>query len=130
MLSYYFIECTSEELNLPKMFELMVKIINYYEIQIIIETFNVLGKVVIITGANTGIGKETAIDLAKRGGKIYMACRDINRGEAALQEVRELSGSKSVFYMQLDLASMESIRHFSQKYVINHNSVQVCYDVM
>lgn len=73
---------------------------------------------VIITGANTGIGKETAIDLAKRGGKIYMACRDISRGEAALQEVRELSGSKSVFYMQLDLASMESIRHFSQKYVI------------
>lgn len=40
-------------------------------------------KVVIITGANTGIGKETARELAKRGGKIVMACRDMERCEEA-----------------------------------------------
>lgn len=38
------------------------------------------GKVVIITGANTGIGKVTALELAKRGGIIYLACRDDKRG--------------------------------------------------
>ena len=73
------------------------------------------GKIVIITGANTGIGKETAIDLAKRGGKIYMACRDVTRGETAVKEVIDISKSMDVYFLQLDLASMESIRQFSNK---------------
>ncbi len=37
------------------------------------------GKVIIVTGSNTGIGKETVRDFAKRGAKIYMACRDMSR---------------------------------------------------
>lgn len=40
-----------------------------------------MGKVVIVTGANTGIGKETARELAKRGATIYMACRDMEKCE-------------------------------------------------
>jgi len=41
------------------------------------------GKTVIITGANTGIGKETAIDLAKRGARIILACRDLKKAASA-----------------------------------------------
>jgi retinol dehydrogenase 12 len=74
------------------------------------------GKVVVITGANSGIGKETAVDLAKRGGKIYIACRDVKRGEDALKEIKERSGSENVHFLQLDLASMASIHEFSKKY--------------
>ena len=74
------------------------------------------GRVVIITGANTGIGKETAIDLARRGGKIYIACRDLKRGEDALNEIRQKSKSEDVFFLQLDLASLDSIREFSKKF--------------
>ncbi|KAG5676986.1 hypothetical protein PVAND_006777 [Polypedilum vanderplanki] len=74
------------------------------------KTTRITDKIVIITGANTGIGKETAIDLAKRGGKIYIVCRDQKRGEDALKEIKERSGSDKVHFMQLDLASLESVR--------------------
>lgn len=92
-------------------------------------------KVVIITGANTGIGKENAIDLAKRGGKIYIACRDIQRGEEALKEIRKVSGSDNVHFLQLDLASLESVREFVKKFraleehlhiLINNAGVMAC----
>ncbi|CRK88329.1 CLUMA_CG002108, isoform A [Clunio marinus] len=74
------------------------------------------GKIVIITGANAGIGKATALDLAKRGGKIYMACRNQNKGIEAVNEVKAASGNDNVFFLQLDLASLESIREFSKKF--------------
>ena len=74
------------------------------------------GKIVIITGANVGIGKETAVDLAKRGGKIYIACRNIERGQSALIEIKDRSGSDNVHFLQLDLASMKSIHKFSEEF--------------
>ncbi|XP_054478643.1 retinol dehydrogenase 12, like [Anoplopoma fimbria] len=92
-------------------------------------------KTVIITGANTGIGKETAIDLAKRGAKVIMACRDMERGEAAVKEVTEISGSENVVCMKLDLADTKSIREFAEainkgepklNILINNAGVMVC----
>lgn len=83
------------------------------------------GKIVIITGANSGIGKETAIDLARRGGKIYIACRDIKRGEDALIEIREKSGSTNVHFLQMDLASMDSIREFSRRFHSVENNLHI-----
>ncbi|XP_006003247.1 retinol dehydrogenase 13 [Latimeria chalumnae] len=73
------------------------------------------GKTVIITGANTGIGKETALELAKRGGRIIMACRNMEKCEAAAREVRTETLSHNVHARYLDLASMKSIREFARK---------------
>lgn len=73
------------------------------------------GKTVIITGANAGIGKETALDLARRGARVILACRDPTKGEAAAKAVRERSGNSDVVFRQLDLASFESIRRFASK---------------
>jgi NAD(P)-dependent dehydrogenase (short-subunit alcohol dehydrogenase family) len=92
-------------------------------------------KVAIVTGANTGIGKATAVDLAKRGAKVYIACRDNQRGDNALREIKRESGSDNVFFVQLDLASMESIREFSTNFhelenqlhlLINNAGVMAC----
>ncbi|XP_016403140.1 retinol dehydrogenase 11-like, partial [Sinocyclocheilus rhinocerous] len=93
------------------------------------------GKTVIITGANTGIGKETAIDLAKRGARIIMACRDMEKTDAALKEVKDASGNQDVVACRLDLADSKSIREFAENInkeekqvniLINNAGVMVC----
>ncbi|XP_029979694.1 retinol dehydrogenase 12, like [Sphaeramia orbicularis] len=92
-------------------------------------------KTVVITGANTGIGKETAIDLAKRGARIIMACRDMEKAQAAVKEVIESSSNENVVCMKLDLADSKSIREFAENInreepklniLINNAGVMVC----
>uniref|UniRef100_A0A8C1ITF6 Si:ch211-107o10.3 n=1 Tax=Cyprinus carpio TaxID=7962 RepID=A0A8C1ITF6_CYPCA len=68
------------------------------------------GKTVLITGANTGIGKETAVDMAKRGARVILACRDMGRANKAADEVRKRSGNGNVVVKMLDLASWQSVR--------------------
>ncbi|KAM4627163.1 dehydrogenase/reductase SDR family member 13-like isoform 2-T2 [Polymixia lowei] len=75
------------------------------------------GKTVIVTGSNTGIGKTTAIDLAKRGARVILACRCKLRGEVALAEIKEESGSNEVVFMQLDLGSLKSVRSFAETFL-------------
>ncbi|XP_038061579.1 retinol dehydrogenase 12-like [Patiria miniata] len=74
------------------------------------------GKTVIITGANTGIGKETAVDLAHRGARVILACRSESRGIQAEREIREQTGNSHVHFMRLDLASQESVKEFAQEF--------------
>ena len=70
------------------------------------------GKTVIITGANTGIGKQTAIDLAKRNARVIIACRNVERGKQAEKDIRNLSKNENVHFRLLDLASFASIKMF------------------
>ncbi len=83
------------------------------------------GKVVAITGANAGIGKETAVALAGMGAAVVMTSRDPGRGTDALAEVRERSGSTAVDLMQLDLASFESIRACAAGLLDRHDRLDV-----
>ncbi|XP_061398160.1 retinol dehydrogenase 13-like [Musca vetustissima] len=80
------------------------------------KTNRIDGKVVIITGCNTGIGKETALELARRGARIYMACRDYNRCEKARQDIIYETGNSKIFNRRLDLSSLQSVREFAEQF--------------
>ncbi|XP_058499272.1 retinol dehydrogenase 11 [Solea solea] len=93
------------------------------------------GKTAIVTGANSGIGKETAKDLASRGARVILACRDMAKGEQAARDIiREVEGAK-VVTRHLDLADTKSICQFVENvydtekalhYLINNAGVAIC----
>ncbi|KAI3367124.1 hypothetical protein L3Q82_008196 [Scortum barcoo] len=83
------------------------------------------GKTVLITGANTGIGKETALDLAKRGARVIMACRDVEKGEEAAASIRAACPQAQVEVRELDLADTCSIRAFAQKFLREVNELHI-----
>lgn len=72
------------------------------------------GKIIVITGANSGIGKETARELAKRGAHVYLACRNMDRCEKTRNEIVSETNNTNVFCRKCDLSSMKSIREFSK----------------
>jgi len=72
------------------------------------------GKIVVITGANTGIGKCTAMDLSKRGAKIVMLCRNLEKAEEAADEIRKATEGEVVVH-KLDLASLASVRECAEQ---------------
>lgn len=74
------------------------------------------GKTVIVTGGNNGIGKATAKDLAKRGAKVVLACRDMKKCMEAKYEIIDETWNKSVECIKCDLASLESIREFVKNF--------------
>ena len=78
------------------------------------------GKVVVITGGNTGIGKEAAVGLASLGARVVVTSRNEERGRSARQEIAERSGNDSVEVMSLDLASFTSIRSFAADVLVNN----------
>jgi NAD(P)-dependent dehydrogenase (short-subunit alcohol dehydrogenase family) len=78
------------------------------------------GKEYLVTGANGGIGKSTALSLAQRGATVVMVCRDRGRGEAAQAEIKSVSGNKHVDLLIGDMASLTSVRQLAQEVQINY----------
>lgn len=83
------------------------------------------GKVCMVTGANSGIGKITALELAKRGATVVMVCRSRERGEAAQKEIIAQSGNDQVDLLLADLSSMASARAMVDKFKANYDRLHV-----
>ena len=82
-------------------------------------------KTVIITGANCGLGKATAIELAKRGARVILACRDREKAQKALIDIRSESRNGILKVLELDLASFESIKKFSEEFLLSEERLDV-----
>jgi NAD(P)-dependent dehydrogenase (short-subunit alcohol dehydrogenase family) len=84
------------------------------------------GRTVVVTGANSGLGRAATRVLAEHGATVVMACRSVERGEAAAAELRaggDLSGDLSV--QQCDLADLDSVASFAETLRGSHDSVDV-----
>lgn len=73
-------------------------------------------KVIIVTGGNAGIGFYTAKEIASRGGKVILACRNDERGTTARDKIIAETGNCEVIYMHLNLSSLTSVRQFAQEF--------------
>lgn len=82
-------------------------------------------KIILITGANSGIGKATATALAEMGAHVVMVSRDLVEGEKARQEVIRVSKNNQIDLMQCDLASMVSIRKFASDFIAKYPRLDV-----
>jgi len=76
---------------------------------------NLSGKTIIVTGSNTGIGYETALDLYQKGAKVYVACRNEEKALGAIKRMKAEGGTGELIYGHLDLASLSSVKEFSDK---------------
>jgi NAD(P)-dependent dehydrogenase (short-subunit alcohol dehydrogenase family) len=83
------------------------------------------GKIAIVTGSNTGIGKETARGLAARGAKVVLACRDMAKAQAARDDIARTTGRDDVTAMALDLGSKASIRAFAEQFKASYSRLDV-----
>ncbi len=82
-------------------------------------------KVILITGANRGIGKEAAKELANTGAKIYLASRSVNSTNEARDEIVRETKNQNVFVKELDLASPESISKFVESFKSDESKLDV-----
>ena len=83
------------------------------------------GKTIVVTGANAGIGKETAVALAAMGARVAMVARDEAKGRVAADEVRERAKSDAVELYLADFASFASTRAFAAKFLAEHDRLDV-----
>jgi NAD(P)-dependent dehydrogenase (short-subunit alcohol dehydrogenase family) len=77
---------------------------------------NQAGRMVIVTGANSGLGLETTRALVQKGATVIMVCRSVDKGKAAADRIMKLKPSGKAVVMQLDLSNLNSVRAFADTY--------------
>lgn len=83
------------------------------------------GKTAIVTGANTGLGYETALGLASKECKVVMACRNKDKAEKAMADIRKEVPNADLEFIKLDLNSLKSVREFAKAYAEKHDKLDL-----
>ncbi|XP_069820199.1 retinol dehydrogenase 14-like [Dendropsophus ebraccatus] len=83
------------------------------------------GKTALITGGASGVGKQTAIALAKRGARVHITSHDDQKGEEALREIKKESTSMNVRFWNLNLANLQSIRNFCKEFLKGESRLDI-----
>ena len=82
-------------------------------------------KICLITGANRGIGKSAARELARLGARVVMVCRDPQLGQAAREGIMQDTGNLAVELLTADLSDLEEVRRLAEAYQARHNTLHV-----
>jgi len=83
------------------------------------------GKTAIVTGANIGIGFETALALYEKGAHVILACRDIEKAQIAATQIEKLNGKGQVDVMHLDLSDLESVKDAAETFKSKHTKLDL-----
>ena len=75
------------------------------------------GRTYLVTGANSGIGRATALALVRRGGRVHFACRSPEKAVAVLEEAKAVDGPGSAALLEIDLADLSSVRRSAQAFL-------------
>lgn len=84
-----------------------------------------VGKTVIVTGASAGIGKEAARDLARRGARVILACRNINKAQKVADDIMRTTGNRKVVVRKLDTSDLASVRRFARGILATETALHV-----
>src|SRR5690242_17544106 len=83
------------------------------------------GKTIIVTGGNSGIGYEAALQLARKHAQVVLACRNIDKARAAAAQIAAASPGASLEVMELNLSSLASVRSFADTFQKQHQQLHV-----
>ena len=83
------------------------------------------GQIAVLTGANTGLGYETALELAKKSMKVVLACRNEQRANEAAERIRSEVDNADLDVMLVDVSSLQSVRDFAQRFRQQYNSLNL-----
>ncbi|XP_015791662.1 retinol dehydrogenase 11-like [Tetranychus urticae] len=84
-----------------------------------------VGKTIVVTGCNRGIGRSTVVDLARRGASVIMACRNVEAASKVADDVKKETGNENITIVQLDLSSFASIKKAVEEINGQHEKIDV-----